>query len=111
MKVFSEFEVKNYLSQAVKNNRHDSQEKIAEKASISDDTLSLIERGITVPSTVSFINLCNALDVLPNDLLEGLILNQDKLINTKLCHEFSDLSIDEKSFVLSVVDFIKSHRI
>ena len=110
MKVFSEDEVKNYLSQAVKNNRHDSQEKVAEKASISEDTLSLIERGITAPNTVNFINLCNALDVLPNDLLEGLILNQDKLLSRKLSVEFDGLSTDEKAFVLSVVDFIKSHR-
>lgn len=110
MKIFSDDEVKQLLSQKIRNSRKDTQGKIAEDAGISEDTLSLIERGKTVPSTTTVINIFNAVGIEPNELFEDFTLNKDEHINNKLNVAFNDLHTEEKDFVLYVVDYIKSHR-
>lgn len=109
-KIFDDNEVKRLLSQKIRNVRKETQEKIAEDAGISKDTLSLIERGLTVPSTTNVINLFNALGLKPNEFFEDFTLNKDELVEAKLTVAFNDLSTEEKNFILCIIDYIKLHR-
>ena len=101
---------KQNISQKIKKFRKDTQEKTAENACISIDTLSNIERGLNIPSSLTLINLCNSLNVLPNDLLEDFITDKDKLLNSKINSAFNDLNINEKEFILYIINFIKSNN-
>ncbi len=46
-----------------------TQDQLAERAGISKQFVSNIERGKTIPSLLTVLSLCDALDVTPNDLL------------------------------------------
>lgn len=54
---------------AFRKERHLTQEKLAERAGISVQFLSELERGKGVPSVATLLSLCDALDVTSNDLL------------------------------------------
>lgn len=110
MKIFNDNEVKQLISQKVRNARKETQEKTAEKAGISEDTLSLIERGITVPSTTNSINLFNALGLKPSEFFEDFIISEDELLDNKFNTAFNSLSAEEKKFILYIIDYIKSHQ-
>lgn len=105
-----ENEFKNNIAQKIKFYRKETQEKLAEQASISVDTLSAIERGLNVPSSLNLVNLSNALGITPNDILEDFIFSKDKLIIAKLNFEFNDLSDEDKSFVLQMVEYLKKRK-
>lgn len=106
-----ENEFKNNIAQKIKLYRKDTQEKTAEKASMSVDTLSSVERGLSVLSALKLVNLCNAIDVTPNDILENFIDNKEKLITTKLNLEFNDLSLEDKAFIIQIIDYLKNRKI
>ncbi len=54
-----------------------SQEELAELADISVDTISNIERRKFLPSLLTLVKLCNALNVTPNDILRDTLYNKD----------------------------------
>lgn len=49
-----------------------SQEELAEKTKISTHSISLIERGLQVPSLLTALDISKALDIDINELLKGL---------------------------------------
>lgn len=108
MQLIDEKDFKDNISRKIKFYRKESQEKTAELASISTDTLSAIERALSVPSSLNLVNLANAMGITPNDILSDFITNKDKLLEEKFNLEFHDLSIEEKTYVLNTIDFIKN---
>ena len=104
-----ENEFKNNIAQKIKFYRKETQEKMAEQASISIDTLSAIERGLSVPSSMTIVSLADALNVTPNDLLEDYI-SKDKLIAAKLNIEFNSLSTEDQAFILQIINYLKKRK-
>ena len=83
MESINEDKLKSVLAENLKLYRNKNQEMTAEIAGISKDTISKIERGITIPNTITLLKLCQALKITPNQLLEGLFKtdndsNEDK---------------------------------
>lgn len=101
---------KNKIAQKIRLYRVDTQEKTAEQAFISVDTLSSIERSLNIPSTLTLVNLCNAINVTPNDILEDFIFNKDKILEEKLNYNFSQLSFEDKSFILQIIEYLKTRH-
>lgn len=110
MQEINEKEFKNIIAEKLKYYRKETQEKVAEDASISTDTLSSTERGLTIINSLNLVKLCNSLDVTPNDVLEDFISNRSKLLDYKLTSAFQDLSIKEKSLLLDIAEFFKSNK-
>lgn len=104
-----ENDFKNNIAKKIKFYRKETQEKMAEQASISIDTLSAIERGLSVPSSMTIVSLADALDVTPNDLLEDYI-SKDKLIAAKLNIEFNSLSTEDQAFILQIINYLKKRK-
>ena len=94
--------LKKVLSERVKFYREKNQELTAEEANISKDTISKIERGITIPNTLTLLKVCQVLKITPNQLLEGLFETKD---NYK---SHTDKSED---FVKEIKQIIKKYRI
>ncbi len=46
-----------------------SQRVVAERAGVSSEFISRMERGLTLPALDTFVRLCDALGTTPNDLL------------------------------------------
>ena len=78
--------------------------ELAEKAGLSNNYLSSIERGWSIPSLETFATLCLALNTSPDYFLLGTVRTSDvpqKLIeNLKLCSDENLALIDEMIQVL-----------
>ena len=107
----SEDNFKEILCNNIRNYRKESQEKIAEKAQISSDTLSLIERKLTIPNGITLVKISNALDVTPNHLLKELINNKTLCTKDILYHEIANLSPENLEFLLYTITFLKNNTI
>lgn len=57
---------------AERNRKNYSQEVLAEKTNLSPQTVSLIERGVQVPSLLTAFDIARALEIDINELLKGL---------------------------------------
>lgn len=57
---------------AERNRKGFSQTVLAEKSDLSPYSISLIERGLQVPSLLTTLDIAKALDIDINDLLKGL---------------------------------------
>ena len=110
MLTIDENDFKNKIAQKIRLYRVDTQEKTAEQAFISVATLSSIERSLNIPSTLTLVNLCNAINVTPNDILEDFIFNKDKILEEKLNYNFSQLSFEDKSFILQIIEYLKTRH-
>ena len=110
MLTIDENDFKNKIAQKIRLYRVDTQEKTAEQAFISVDTLSSIERSLNIPSILTLVNLCNAINVTPNDILEDFIFNKDKILEEKLNYNFSQLSFEDKSFILQIIEYLKTRH-
>ena len=69
---------------ALRKERKQTLETLAEAADIGLVYLGEIERGIKMPSLKTFIKLVNALDVSADELI-GLKLSRDAIITRKSC--------------------------
>ena len=82
---------------------------IAEKAGISNNYLSNIENGKSIPSLETFANICLALSTTPDYLLLGTIrtdnISQTIIDNMKLCDDESLSTIND-----IVLCFIKNKK-
>ncbi len=79
MENINEDKLKSVLAEKLKLYRNKNQEMTAEMADISKDTISKIERGITIPNTITLLKLCRALKITPNQLLEGLYEDENEI--------------------------------
>lgn len=57
---------------AERNRKNYSQEVLAEKANLSPQTISQIERNIQLPSLLTAFDIAKALEIDINELLKGL---------------------------------------
>lgn len=103
--------VREILSQNIKNARLSSnltQENLAEKTEISLNFLKDVEGARSGVSLVTLINLCNSLNVTPNELLKDFFA--DKYNKTEdLSQQISFLNDYQKDAVSSLVQFFKNN--
>lgn len=57
---------------AERNRKFLSQEELAEKANLSSQTVSKLERGVQPPTLYTALDIANALEIDINELLKGL---------------------------------------
>lgn len=110
MNNINEESFKKAISEKIKHYRKKSQEDIAEESNLSIDTISSIERGKSIISSLSLVKVCNALSVTPNDILSDFIKNDEPEINRKLKQEIDVLSDEEKEFLMNIIKFIKKRH-
>lgn len=103
--------VREILSQNIKNARLSSnltQENLAEKTEISLNFLKDVEGARSGVSLVTLINLCNSLNVTPNELLKDFFA--DKYNKTEdLSRQIGFLNDYQKDAVSSLVQFFKNN--
>ena len=98
------------IAEKIKYFRTETQETVSEKAQISIDTMSAVERGKVIVNSCNLVKICNAIGVTPNDILEDFISNKSSILTNKIANEFQDLSDNEKDFILYVIKFVKNNR-
>jgi len=80
-----------------------TQEYLAEQIDISIDLLRGIENGRNIGSLPTLLNLCNHLEISPNDLFSELLTFKPKTIDTELTDLFSNLSNKSKKTLKDII--------
>lgn len=111
MQNIDESKFKRDVGERIKKYRNSTQETIAERAQISPDTLSLIERGENIASSLTLVKICNALNITPNHILQDYISNKEETFNSILINEIADFTLEERKFLLYIVNFIKKNKL
>ena len=85
-----------------------TQEYLSEKADMSSDFLSRIERGTTNLTIYKFICLVNALDSTPNHIMCDFIKNKEQVADEMLAFEMPKLSSRNRKLILEIIKIIKN---
>ncbi len=80
-----------------------TQEKLAEKLSLSTRYISQLERGIAFGSATTIINLCKALNISSNFLFDDLIDNQAYSLNDLVDDKFLEAYLKLNNYHKEVV--------
>lgn len=99
-----ENEFKRIIEQKIKFYKTNSQTQIVGQCSI--DILSSIEKK-NILSSLDLVNLCNILNITPNEILEEFVFYKNKFTTEKFCIEFSSLSTDDKLFVIQLIEHLR----
>ena len=80
-----------------------TQEKLAEKLSLSTRYISQLERGIAFGSATTIVNLCKALNINSDFLFEGLLDSNELSVNDYVDNKFLESYIKLNDYNRSVV--------
>lgn len=80
-----------------------TQEFLAEKVNISIDLLRNIENSRNVGSVTTLLNLCNFLEITPNEMFANLFTTSENTLDTSLQEYFSNLSANSKKTLQKII--------
>ena len=95
-KFFKQYRIKNGLTQ----------EKIAEKLSISVKYISRIENGSGGVKVETLVNYMEILGILPNVLFEDLLVNKNLQLQLELSKKAYNLSEEKVEFLIKVAELL-----
>ena len=94
----------------LRKNRKITQEKLAEKAEISNNYLSNIENNHSIPSLETMIKICTALNVTPDELLLGVSKNDKQYLSAEILEHLNLCTTQEKSLVYGFINLLLQER-
>ena len=84
-------------------NKKLTQEFVAEKVNISADLLRNIENGRNIGSIPTLLNLCNFLEITPDDLFSPLLTTEKETLDTTLIRHLSSISKEDKETLKQII--------
>lgn len=97
------------IGRQIKKNRlraHMTQEILAEQISVTPPYISRIETGSSSPSLQTLVDICNALDITIDDLMQDSFSAMKKRAEGRLDLLLTDCSLDELNLIADVADAI-----
>lgn len=88
-----------------------TQAKLAEKADITNNFLSHIERSHSIPSLETLVNICEALDVTPDTVLLGTKTAQKEYLNDEIYQRISSCTSKQKRFIVEVIEALQKEKL
>lgn len=89
---------------ALRKTKNLSQEKLANKAELSQQHISRIEKGLTFPCVATLTKIANVLNISINDLVDNDIFQMEDKYTVDILRKVELLSIEDKIKVLGYVD-------
>lgn len=80
-----------------------TQEVLAERINLSTDQYRNIENGRSIGSVSTILNICNVLEITPNDLFYEFLDKKDEILDKKLYNEFQELSSENKEIIKTLM--------
>ena len=81
-----------------------TQASLAEKAEITNNFLSHIERSYSIPSLETLVRICDALGVTPDAVLLGTATEQSAYLADEFTGKFQACTPAQKRFILDMMD-------
>ena len=97
-------------SKKIEGEKEYTQEGVSEKVGLSPDQYRNIENGRSLGSVQALLNICNLLEITPNDLFYELLKKKEEVLDKKLYGEFQDLTLKEKELIRTLMVHIKKNR-
>ena len=95
----------------LRTNKKYSREFLAEKTNLSPNYIYEIENGNYTIGCIPLINLCNALEITPTQLLLDFIDIPKKELEEILPLELSDLCEGDSKIILELIKLMKKNKI
>lgn len=87
-----------------------TQEKLSEKAGITNNYLSNIERNRSIPSLETLMSICTALNTTPDTVLIGTDNTQPSYLMNDITSLLEKCTAQEKRIVISMIDVLIKNR-
>ena len=84
-------------------------EKVSEISGLAPRYISQIERGESIGSINTLLNLCNAYKITPNDILLGFLEPENLSTKDSYDYRINQLSIRDKEIIDDLLEFLLSH--
>lgn len=88
-----------------------TQAQLAEKADITNNFLSHIERSYSIPSLETLIKICDALDVTPDTVLLGAKTDKKEYMGNEIYEKISSCSSKQKRFIIDIIDALQKESL
>ena len=84
-------------------------ENVSEISGLAPRYISQIERGESIGSINTLLNLCNAYKITPNDILLGFLDFNDDSKKENYDYKINKLSLRDKEIIDDLLDFLLNH--
>ena len=88
-----------------------TQASLAEKAEITNNFLSHIERSYSIPSLKTLVRICDALGVTPDAVLLGTATEQSAYLADEFTGKFQACTPAQKRFILDMMDALNRENL
>ena len=85
-----------------------TREQLAEKSHITASHLYQLEIGNSVPSIVTIIDICNALDVTVAQLTDDLLYNSMNKFTETISKDFNKISENNKKIIIQLIRYMEN---
>lgn len=85
-----------------------TREELAEKSNLSANHIYELEMGNCMPTTITLIELCIALNISLTNLIDIKLLNNDEISDTFI-NDFQRLSNKEKKSVIQLIKYMANN--
>lgn len=86
-----------------RNEKKLTQDFVAENVNISTDLLRNIENGRNIGSIPTLLNLCNFLEITPDNLFEPLLTTKKDTLDTILTKYIKSISKEDKDILKKII--------
>lgn len=95
---------------SIRNELGMSREKLAEKSNISTNYVYEIEIGKKVPNVIIFSNICSALEVSSEKILNPKVVEQIDNFTETISKDFVKLSSRDKKLIINNIHFLANEK-
>ena len=88
---------------AAREQKHLTQEQLAEIVNLSSTHVSVIERGVKPPKLETFVKIANALEVSADILLQDVVDHSAEGVSNALSNEIMALPTDERNRIINAI--------
>ena len=86
-----------------------TRETLAEKSNLSSNHIYELEMGNSIPTTITLIDICNALEITLNQLIDMRLLNNTTEYAETFLDDFSKLTDKEKNIIIHMIKYMANY--
>lgn len=95
---------------SARKNRNMTQEALAERTGLTNNFISNIETGRSIPSLETVSKLCDALNITPNDLLLGASTKSEQYMQDELWEDIKKCTPSQKRLLHTILKAILTEQ-
>lgn len=95
---------------SARKSRNMTQEALAEATGLTNNFISNIETGRSIPSLETISKLCNALDITPNDLMLGTSTKSEQYMQDELWEDIKKCTPSQKRLLHTILKAILAQQ-